>query len=488
MKNIIHLFSQSFFSYSLLFFSSLLVLIFSVIFYSLFLFWFLLIPGLELIFGSPFTALINFITLVSKLVNPWRMVEGTRDFKKLEGMIKEVDQKRERDSARVDAALGELKAMIQALTVPNDDRRTQEEGVASRGSILGNPAMQGDFAGQQGGNLPFRYAAKLEFPKFNGEGVEEWLFKVEQIFLLDRIGEQTKISVVSLHLEGSALHWHKSYIKLKGRIPLWGEYVLALKARFGALSYEDPMAEIKKLRQTGSLKDYLQSFDVLLDKVQLSEEQALSCFLAGLKHEMEVMVRMFNPKSLQEAYSLAKLQDSLKQVNQVGGKGLYSRPQVSNDLPSFGRNIQSQAGNVKEEGSKNTNQIWGGKRPLSLTPKQMEEKRLKNLCFWCDERFTPGHRCKNKQLYMIIVHDDEEEGDSIHEDEGEKPETMAIFEGNPQLSIHAMEGTYSYQTMRLRGAAGKRMLCILIDSGSTHNFIDVRMATKLGCVVGLLQN
>ena len=69
----------------------------------------------------------------------------------------------------------------------------------------------------------------------------------------------------------------------------------------------------------------------------------------------------------------------------------------------------------------------GGKRPLSLTPKQMEEKRLKNLCFWCDERFTPGHRCKNRQLYMITVHDDEEEGDSIHEDEGEKPETMAIF-------------------------------------------------------------
>ena len=58
---------------------------------------------------------------------------------------------------------------------------------------------------------------------------------------------------------------------------------------------------------------------------------------------------------------MAKLQDSLKQVNQIGGKGLYSRPQVSTDLPSFGRNIQSQAGNVKEEGSKNTNQIWGVK-------------------------------------------------------------------------------------------------------------------------------
>ena len=51
----------------------------------------------------------------------------------------------------------------------------------------------------------------------------------------------------------------------------------------------------------------------------------------------------------------------------------------------------------------------------------------------------------------------------------------------PQLSLHALDGSYNYQTMRLRGSVGKRVLCILIDSGSTHNFIDERMARKLGC-------
>ena len=130
---------------------------------------------------------------------------------------------------------------------------------------------------------------------------------MEQFFLLDKTLEQSKISVVSLHLEGSALHWHKNYLKLKGRVPLWTEYVLAMKVRFGALAYEDPMAEIKKLRQMGSVHDYLQSFDALLDRVQLGEDQAVSCFIAGLRHEIEIMVRMFNPKSLQKAYSLAKL-------------------------------------------------------------------------------------------------------------------------------------------------------------------------------------
>ena len=50
----------------------------------------------------------------------------------------------------------------------------------------------------------------------------------------------------------------------------------------------------------------MQAFDRLLDKAQLGEEQALSCFLMGLKHEIEMMVRMFNPKTLQDACSLAK--------------------------------------------------------------------------------------------------------------------------------------------------------------------------------------
>ena len=53
----------------------------------------------------------------------------------------------------------------------------------------------------------------------------------------------------------------------------------------------------------------------------------------------------------------------------------------------------------------------------------------------------------------------------------------------PYLSIHALESTYNYQTMRVKGSVGTKVLCILIDSGSTHNFIDTRMAVKLGCIM-----
>ncbi|KAJ8443512.1 hypothetical protein Cgig2_016995 [Carnegiea gigantea] len=49
------------------------------------------------------------------------------------------------------------------------------------------------------------------------------------------------------------------------------------------------------------------------------------------------------------------------------------------------------------------------------------------------------------------------------------------------LSRQALAGINAYQTMRLAGKAGKHTLQILVDSGSTHNFLDVEVARRLHC-------
>lgn len=41
--------------------------------------------------------------------------------------------------------------------------------------------------------------------------------------------------------------------------------------------------------------------------MKLSQEYSISCFLKGLKPEIDVQVQMLAPKSLMKAYSLAKL-------------------------------------------------------------------------------------------------------------------------------------------------------------------------------------
>lgn len=51
----------------------------------------------------------------------------------------------------------------------------------------------------------------------------------------------------------------------------------------------------------------------------------------------------------------------------------------------------------------------------------------------------------------------------------------------PVISLHAITGSFGGSTIRVMGSAAGKPLQILVDSGSTHNFLDITTARKLGC-------
>lgn len=118
---------------------------------------------------------------------------------------------------------------------------------------------------------------------------------------------------------------------------------------------------------------------------------------------------------------------------------------------------------------------------LFLSQEQMSERRAKGLCYYCDEKYTPGHYLKHKktQLYMMEADDKEEFY------EAEEAPLLEETEGDiAQISVSAVAGvSEDFRTMKVRDWHGKKTLYILIDSGSTHNFMDPGMAKKLGCKV-----
>ena len=114
------------------------------------------------------------------------------------------------------------------------------------------------------------------------------------------------------------------------------------------------------------------AFDSLLDKAQLKEKQALSCFLACLKHDMEMMVRMFNPQNLEDAYSLAKLQEALKNDPAISGtvnnkRGVYrgnGRQYLNTTIKNLGVPVQNDSGQPVKGNLSGV----AKRRPLNLTP------------------------------------------------------------------------------------------------------------------------
>ena len=83
---------------------------------------------------------------------------------------------------------------------------------------------------------------------------------------------------------------------------------------------------------------------------------------------------------------------------------------------------------------------------------------------------------------MVIIQENIDEGAELTE------ETYAWNDDeesdpNPTISLHAINGLTesSQQTMRIVGRYKRKPIHLLIDSGSTHNFLDLNIARGLGC-------
>ena len=96
-----------------------------------------------------------------------------------------------------------------------------------------------------------------------------------------------------------------------------------------------------------------------------------------------------------------------------GVKGLYGKTQGMNAGTQLVKTNGPLSSSLILETSKSLVNTGFVKKPLNLNPKQIEEKRSKNLCFWCDDKFSPSHKCKNRQLYMITVQDGDEKWENI---------------------------------------------------------------------------
>ncbi|KAH7570748.1 hypothetical protein JRO89_XS05G0175800 [Xanthoceras sorbifolium] len=106
-----------------------------------------------------------------------------------------------------------------------------------------------------------------------------------------------------------------------------------------------------------------------------------------------------------------------------------------------------------------------------LSAVEQAERRTNGLCFNCDEQFTLGHSCKTPQLLLL-------EANAVKnaELENESEDASPIVE----ISLKALTGLSPQNTMRLKGSIKKYGVTILVDSGSTHNFLNQTLA---GCKV-----
>ncbi|XP_042051538.1 uncharacterized protein LOC121796828 [Salvia splendens] len=389
-------------------------------------------------------------------------------------MMEAMEQKMQEMREEHKIEMMQLSQSIAALNLQNQRNKEMETG---EGSNRANRYENGTDWGR---------SKRYEFPKFDGDGYEGWMMQAEYFFQVAKVPEEEKVRVAAIHLEGKALQWHRGFESLHGDMAYadWSCYSSSLAARFGAHAYEDPLADLRNLKQKGTLQDYMDTFDELYPRAGIREDQALSFFLSGLIDELQMPVRMFRPKALSEAYSLAKLQELTVRALDVKTKMNQSQVQSSSSYYSNSKPMSVTATNKVgtlsnwSGGNKDGNKYGGVRASANLTPKEMDEKRARKECFWCTEKFTPNHQCSKRKSYVVQLL---EVGEAEEKAEEESDEEETEEKSELQLSLHAVWGKDGPQVMRIRGKCQKKVLRILIDTGSTHNFLSARVAQKLNC-------
>lgn len=110
-----------------------------------------------------------------------------------------------------------------------------------------------------------------------------------------------------------------------------------------------------------------------------------------------------------------------------------------------------------------------------LTDAKIAKKRVLGLCYHCDEKYSPNHKCKIRQLQVMILQPCDGEDDKELEEDAEKDE------GNPMLELfmNSVGGLSGNHTMKLMGKLKREEILILINSGATHNFIATKLVERL---------
>nr|GEZ13589.1 hypothetical protein [Tanacetum cinerariifolium] len=304
----------------------------------------------------------------------------------------------------------------------------------------------------------------------------------KQFFKVDGVPDEKRIQLASMYMFDAFLVWYQQYVKKYPDNTLWEHFEVEVVKMFGVF-YDDPIVELKNLKQTRSVQHYQEAFEALLNKVDLLEPIAVSVFIGGSKPEVGTPMRMSKPILSVNFISWLEYK-KLPILSLSQGITLLCFPLLNNPLPLLLMLVMTTPVKTDLVGQ-NSGYVTksGVHKPYKLTQKELEDKKDKGQCFYNDQKFIPCHKCSGK-LHFIEVIAGGYVDNYINGDDENYEDCVGYMVGvtnSPQITLNALFSLNSYQTMRVKARVGKQMVHILVDCGSTHNFFDIHTAKKLGC-------
>ena len=296
-----------------------------------------------------------------------------------------------------------------------------------RGWHEGRPYYRpyGGLGGGRGIFGPDSRVRKLKMPVFEGEDAHGWIYRVERYFAVNGLTEDEKLTAAALCLEGKALAWYQ-WCEQRDPMHTWEDFKTQVLDRFRPLQEGDYHEQFFALTQQGTVGEYREKFELLSSRLRgISEDTMKSNFMKGLKPEIRATVRTLEPRGIVDTMKLAQMVEDKKRTEQSDKGG--STPFYGTD-PYSGNSKFPPTEGRKEASKEPSNGARSGTHFKRLTESEIQNKRAQGLCFRCNEKFSPGHRCKDRSLQVLTVGDEKDVRGVIEAEEDEVVEEERLHQ------------------------------------------------------------
>ncbi|KAJ1689340.1 hypothetical protein LUZ63_013495 [Rhynchospora breviuscula] len=399
----------------------------------------------------------------------------------LQGAVARLSQEVQQTNSRIEEQqainvqnnqqIGELKAMMEQLL----KHHTGDATSSAQGRPAATPVRNQPFLVDSSRvHLP-----RTEFPSFDGTNPTGWRSKCESYFHIFQIPDNYKTNMATLHFQEEALEWYDCFKEDCPDLP-WPLLVEEVLDRFQVHSSSNPVGDFKRVYQTGKVADYIRQFERAKSRL-IGETKIRNTtffvqgFVEGLREEIRYAVEVLDPVTLNQAFNFARKAE-------LNLEGVDRRNRTLQRVSNFQNNKLSKDpdDNWKRGPTNSTN--FPKENPSTGPGMTREQMRALKLCYYCKEKYVPGHKCKFKSLHTLQAHDGDSTAIDNHGDEEEDcPSIEWVVDASIEeqlsndhavITMCADQGPTNFHTLKFKGVFDGIPICVLIDTGSTHSFIN----------------
>ncbi|VFQ75092.1 unnamed protein product [Cuscuta campestris] len=324
---------------------------------------------------------------------------------------------------------------------------------------------------------------RVDAPRFSGEDRTGCLFRVQKYFDYFSTPEDERFHLVAMLIDHPTSEWFR-YYQANNCDASWPAFLTVVQQRFDPDYYENYIGLLSKLQQTATVMDYQSAFETLLNKVTgVLETTLIAMYIAGLKQPVQREVKLKSPTTLQATFALAReLSACHQEAHPFGSSRRVWASRPSNAASTGSPTPLPLPSRPTPQAPRSTD---GHPPPpqlriVRLTTSEKAERSKKGLCWYCDERWIQGHQCKRRFLVFMGPDEDEDHGESSEQNSGTCDEALITADIS---SMHFLAGSPSPRSLKLMGSVHGAPVQVLLDGGSTHNFIHPAVVERLTLVL-----